>query len=248
MPPSVPPLPYPYAVEPELWSAITEVRRADRARRAIWPGIPRRRRRGHDSPSMPAARMLVRLLSDAAAFVWLLFRPHRTLAAGNLFLRKQLAMYPERGVKLRRADPAMRLSLVLLSKCFDWRGALVIVTPRTLLRWHRAGFRLLWCWKFSARFLGRSLRHVLRDGTRGEPFSTSSLSWSTPRGVSCIAMSRPTPPRSGRSYNFVWRLHRNTNTEVGMPGPSAICRRATLCSASSGSPFGPWQRVNCSVT
>ena len=38
------------------------------------------------------------------------------LAAENLFLRKQLALYQERRVKPRRPDPATRVVLVLLSR------------------------------------------------------------------------------------------------------------------------------------
>jgi len=41
-----------------------------------------------------------------------------TLAAENLFLRKQLALYQERKVKPRRANDAMRIVLVWLSHCF----------------------------------------------------------------------------------------------------------------------------------
>ncbi len=66
------------------------------------------------------------------------------LAAENLFLRKQLALYQERGTKPRRADNATRASLVWLMKYFSWRDALVIVSPATLIRWHREGFRLFW--------------------------------------------------------------------------------------------------------
>jgi putative transposase len=32
----------------------------------------------------------------------------------------------------------------LLSRLFDWRDALVVVRPETLIRWHRAGWRLFW--------------------------------------------------------------------------------------------------------
>ena len=39
------------------------------------------------------------------------------------------------------------MSWVLVSKLFDWRDALIIVRPETLVRWHRAGWRLLWRWK-----------------------------------------------------------------------------------------------------
>jgi len=36
------------------------------------------------------------------------------------------------------------VSLTLLSRLFDWRDALVVVRPETLIRWHRAGWRLFW--------------------------------------------------------------------------------------------------------
>jgi hypothetical protein len=37
--------------------------------------------------------------------------------------------------------------MVWLSRSFDWRPALRIVTPETFTRWHRQGFRLFWRWK-----------------------------------------------------------------------------------------------------
>jgi hypothetical protein len=51
------------------------------------------------------------------------------LAAENLFLRKQLALYQERRVKPRRADDAMRITLVILARLIDWKG--VLSTRRT---------------------------------------------------------------------------------------------------------------------
>jgi transposase InsO family protein len=71
--------------------------------------------------------------------------PH-ALAAENLFLRKQLALYQERHVKPRSATPATRVTLVWLARWCDWRQALVIVRPATLIRWHRQGFRGFWRW------------------------------------------------------------------------------------------------------
>jgi len=41
------------------------------------------------------------------------------LQAEVLFLRRQLALYVERGVKPGRIDPATRVSLALLSRLFD---------------------------------------------------------------------------------------------------------------------------------
>ena len=77
-------------------------------------------------------------------------RSRAALAAENLPLRKQLALYRERQVRPRRASDPMRLALVLLARCFAWREALTIVQPATLLRWHREAFRLLWRWRSRA--------------------------------------------------------------------------------------------------
>ncbi|MGH8602461.1 MAG: helix-turn-helix domain-containing protein, partial [Gammaproteobacteria bacterium] len=43
-----------------------------------------------------------------------------------------------------RFDNASRYLLVLLSRFFAWKDALVNVTPKTFIGWHRAGFRLFW--------------------------------------------------------------------------------------------------------
>jgi len=55
--------------------------------------------------------------------------------AENLFLRKQLALFQERKVRPRCSNAAIRALMVLLSKFFDWREALVIVKPETFLKW-----------------------------------------------------------------------------------------------------------------
>src|SRR6516162_8666139 len=84
------------------------------------------------------------LLLDALRFIRLCLRPRCVLAAENLFLRKQLALYLERQVQPRRPRAAARLTLVLLSRLFPWRHALTIVKPATFIGWHRQGFRLFW--------------------------------------------------------------------------------------------------------
>jgi hypothetical protein len=84
------------------------------------------------------------LVEDAFRWVLLLFRSTEAMRAENLFLRRQLALYIERGVRPRRVDAGTRVSLALLARLFDWRGALVVVRPATMIRWHRAGWRLLW--------------------------------------------------------------------------------------------------------
>jgi putative transposase len=90
------------------------------------------------------ASVLLPLIIDAWRFLVQCLRPALALAAENLFLRKQLALYEERQMKPRRAADATRLAMVWLSHWFNWRAALRVVQPETFLRWHRQGFRLFW--------------------------------------------------------------------------------------------------------
>ncbi len=55
-------------------------------------------------------------------------RPKTSLAAENLFLRRQ-ALYEERGARARRIDPATRVVMVVLSRLFAGREALCVVQP-----------------------------------------------------------------------------------------------------------------------
>ena len=90
---------------------------------------------------------LVPVILDALTFARNLLRSRSSLAAENLFLRKQLTFYLEREQRPRRTDNATRLTMGTLSRLFDWKNALVVVKPGTLIRWHRNGFRLFWRWK-----------------------------------------------------------------------------------------------------
>jgi transposase InsO family protein len=92
-------------------------------------------------------RIVAELLSDAFRLVLLLLRSSAEIRAENLVLRKQLAQYIERGAKPRRVDSVTRISLALLTRLFDWQNAIVIVRPQTIIRWHRAGWRLFWRFK-----------------------------------------------------------------------------------------------------
>ena len=98
----------------------------------------------HDERMLTFAGIALRLIEDGLRWLVLLFRSAEAVRAENLFLRRQLALFIERGVRPRRVDAATRVSLVVLAKRFEWRGALVVVQPATLLRWHRAGWRLYW--------------------------------------------------------------------------------------------------------
>jgi putative transposase len=80
-----------------------------------------------------------------------LLRSKAELMAENALLRQQLIVLA-RTAKRPRLTRADRALLVLLAgRVRAWRQALLIVRPETLLRWHRAGFRLFWRWKSAPR-------------------------------------------------------------------------------------------------
>jgi hypothetical protein len=93
------------------------------------------------------------IVIDSVSFIGGLCRRRVALAAENLFLRKQLALFRERETKARPTTSADRLVFSKLARWFDWRSALVIVKPATLIGWHRTAFRLFWRWK--SRRVGR---------------------------------------------------------------------------------------------
>ena len=119
------------------------------------------------------ARIVAQLLADLAGLAVLLLAPRRSVEAENLFLRRQLALYLERGVKPRRVDAATRVSLALLSRLFDWRDALVVVRPETLIRWHRNELQL----KLGLRVSPRTVRKYMPKRPPGRP--RGDQRWST---------------------------------------------------------------------
>ncbi len=71
-------------------------------------------------------------------------RSRSELLLENALLRHQLLILGRAG-KRPQLTAADRGFLVLLaSRLRTWAGALVIVRPETVLRWHRQGFRLFW--------------------------------------------------------------------------------------------------------
>src|SRR5215468_5060678 len=75
----------------------------------------------------------------------------RSLLLENLALRQQLGV-------LKRKRPRPRMGAVakifwVFARRFwgAWKQSLVLVNPETVVRWHRAGFRLYWHWISKAR-------------------------------------------------------------------------------------------------
>jgi putative transposase len=97
-----------------------------------------------------------------------------------LALRHQLQVLERsrpRRVRLAKAD---RWLWVWLSRVWtDWRTALVIVKPETVIAWHRQGFRLFWTWRSRQR-TGRptipaDVRALIRTMSQSNPL------WGAPR-------------------------------------------------------------------
>ena len=79
---------------------------------------------------------------------WLLsaFRSRQDLILENLALRQQLLTLHAQRPRRRFTTP-QKLFWVLLRKGWaGWSRPLLLVTPRTVVGWHRAGFRLYWKW------------------------------------------------------------------------------------------------------
>src|ERR1700730_13419784 len=88
-------------------------------------------------------------------FVFLLFsvppcfRTRAALQAEILALRHQLLVLQRssRGHTIRLSSADRALWAWLSRLWTEWRSALIIVKPETVIGWHRQGFRLYWKWK-----------------------------------------------------------------------------------------------------
>jgi len=81
-------------------------------------------------------------------------RPRQDLVLENLLLRHQLVLLtrPTRSRPGTRRRVWDKLLWVLARRfCHGWREHLAFVTPDTVVRWHRQGWRLFWRWKSRSR-------------------------------------------------------------------------------------------------
>jgi len=108
-------------------------------------------------------------------------------AVENLALRQQVAVLKQ-SVKRPKLRPQDRVFWVLLSRLWpNWRSALAIVQPETVVRWHRKGFKLYWRWKSRGGQPGRpAIEPKIRDLIRR--MSRENSTWGAPRIVSELAL------------------------------------------------------------
>jgi putative transposase len=203
---------------------------------------------------LPLVTTLGALVVDAGRFLWLCLRSPTALAAENLSLRKQLAMYEERNIKPRRATNATRMAMVWLSRWFDWRHALRVVQPETFTCWHKQGFHLFWRWKSRS---GRppipdALHALIRQMTRENP------TWGQERIANelLLKLGLRVSPRTVRKYmpkrldrgpgkrvpSQRWRTFVRNHAKGLSPVISAWWSRqlseSSTCSCSSNTPPG----------
>jgi hypothetical protein len=123
-------------------------------------------------------------MRDLCRLIWCgligFFRSRASLEAEILVLRHQLNVLRRKSSKRPTFGSIDRLIFAgLYGLAPNLLSALAIVRPETVIRWHRAGFRLYWRWK-SRSPGGRpklpvEIRTLIRD------ISLANLLWGAPR-------------------------------------------------------------------
>jgi transposase InsO family protein len=110
-----------------------------------------------------------------------IWRSRAALELENLALRHQIGVLQRSASKRPKLTPLDRVLWAWLSGIWsDWRSALAIVKPETVVAWHRAGFRLFWTWKVrrgqpGRPVISREVRDLIRRMCRENP------TWGAPR-------------------------------------------------------------------
>src|SRR6266566_2999094 len=110
-----------------------------------------------------------------------IFRSRVSLGLENLALRHQIGVLHRSAGKRPKLTSGDRLLWICLSRLWrDWRSALAMVKPETVVAWHRAAFRLFWTWKVRCGKPGRpvissEVRDLIRKMCRENP------GWGAPR-------------------------------------------------------------------
>jgi transposase InsO family protein len=127
---------------------------------------------------------MLRFMGDMLKLIWWLvtafFRSRVLLEAEIVVLRHQLNVLRRKAPKRVAFNIFDRVVFAGLYRLAPGvLSALAIVKPETVIRWHRAGFRVFWRWKSRSRG-GRpkvplEIRRLIRDMSLANPF------WGAPR-------------------------------------------------------------------
>jgi hypothetical protein len=151
-------------------------------------------------------------------FILLILGGQKQVALENVALRQQLAVFKRdvRRPKLNGRDRLFWVGLRMLWQ--DWKAALVIVRPETVISWHRKRFKRYW-WKLSQpKQPGRPpVRSEIRKLIQA--MSTANPTWGAPRvhgelkklgfKISERTVSRLMPKKTGKPSQTWMTLLRN---------------------------------------
>ena len=156
------------------------------------------------------------ILRALGMFIADLLKSRCRLEAENLLLRHQLA------IALRREPPRFQLRgsdrtlLVWITRLWpSLLDAVQVVQPETVLRWHRAGFKIFWRWRSRNRAgrprIDRGLRDLIRPMSRENPLWGASrihgellmLGFEVAQSTVSKYMMRPSRPRSQTWKTFL---------------------------------------------
>src|SRR5215469_9542352 len=124
--------------------------------------------------------MLV-FLTKFLAILPSILRSRAAVELENLALRHQIGVLQRSAARRPKLTSGDRLFWICLSRLWpDWRSAVAIVKPETVVAWHRAAFRLFWTWKVRHGQRGRpvvlrEVRDLIRKMCRENPL------WGAPR-------------------------------------------------------------------
>ena len=168
------------------------------------------------------------ILHALGMFVADLVKSRCRLETENLLLRHQLT------IALRRARPRLRLLgsdralLIWMTRLWpSLLGAVQVVRPETVLRWHRAGFKMFWRCKSRHRAgrprIDRGLRVLIRRMSRENPLWGASrihgellmLGFGVAQSTVSKYMARPLKPPSQTWKTFL-RNHAEAIAAIDM--------------------------------
>ena len=145
---------------------------------------------------------LTRIIGALAASF---FKSRAALQLENAALRHQINV-------LRRSRPK-RISFTNLDRFIFttlyrlWPkivGSIAIVRPKTLVRWHRQGFRLYWRWKCGGKGgrpkVPQVLRELIREMSKGNPL------WGLIRGARLSGLPSSPTRKAAIASSTRWRV------------------------------------------
>jgi len=139
------------------------------------------------------------------------FRSRLALLAEIACLRQQLAVYKQRHPRPHLQDRDRRFWIVMARGFSGWKDCLLVVTPGTVLHWHRKGWRHYWRWRSSQRRAGRKrIPLAIRQWIRR--MAQENLLWGQRRIMAeLLKLGYVVSPRTVRRY-----MRRSWN---GTPSP-----------------------------